>query len=289
MSRLTRLMKEAARWTGFDIVRTPPATPATRRQDVTAEDAAILASVRPFSMTSDERLLALIDATRYLARSGIPGAFVECGVWKGGSVMAMAMTLLAAGDSARDLSLFDTFDGMPPPGDADRSFDGVPASRQLQRDAPGTGLWARAGCDEVRRNLASTGYPSDRVHFIRGRVEDTIPANAPKSIALLRLDTDWYESTRHELTHLYPRLVRGGVLIIDDYGHWQGARQATDEIFRPSAAPCCCTESSTPGGSPSSRDAGRRRPWPSRARRGNPVRVWDRGRCPPAPRELRGP
>ena len=88
-----------------------------------------------------------------------------------------------------------------------------------------------AGFDEVRRNLASTGYPSDRLHFIRGRVEDTIPASAPESIALLRLDTDWYESTRHELTHLYPRLVRGGVLIIDDYGHWQGARQATDEYF----------------------------------------------------------
>ena len=231
MRRLTHLVKEAARWTGFDIVRTRRDTPATQRPDVTAEDASILASVRPFSMTSDERLLALIDATRYLARSGIPGAFVECGVWKGGSVMAMAITLLATGDSARDLSLFDTFDGMPPPGDADRSFDGEPAARQLARDAPGTGLWCRAGFDEVRRNLASTGYPSDRLHFIRGRVEDTIPASAPESIALLRLDTDWYESTRHELTHLYPRLVRGGVLIIDDYGHWQGARQATDEYF----------------------------------------------------------
>ena len=204
---------------------------------MTAEDAAILASVRPFSMTSDERLLALIDATRYLARSGIPGAFVECGVWKGGSVMAMAMTLLAAGDSARDLSLFDTFDGMPPPGDADRSFDGEPAARQLAARRPRDRRLGRAGFDEVRRNLASTGYPSDRVHFIRGRVEDTIPASAPESIALLRLDTDWYESTRHELTHLYPRLVRGGVLIIDDYGHWQGARQATDEYFSALGSP----------------------------------------------------
>jgi O-methyltransferase len=233
MSRLRSLVKEAARWTGFEISRTR----ATPRPDVTTEDAAILASVQAFSVTSDERLLALIDATRYLVRSGIHGAFVECGVWKGGSVMAMAMTLLAAGDAARDLSLFDTFDGMPPPGDADRSFDGVPASRQLQRDAPGTGIWLRAEFDEVKRNLASTGYPSDRVHFIRGRVEDTIPEYAPESIALLRLDTDWYESTRHELTHLYPRLVRGGVLIIDDYGHWQGARQATDEYFSALGSP----------------------------------------------------
>jgi predicted O-methyltransferase YrrM len=226
LSRFTSLVKAAARWSGFEITRTP-----AWRPDLTAEDAAIVASVRPFTLTSRERVLALIDATRYLVRSGIPGAFVECGVWKGGSAMAMAMTLLAAGDPARDLRLFDTFDGMPPPGDADRSFDGVPASLQLQRDPPGTGLWARAGAEEVRRNLASTRYPTDRVQFIQGRVEDTIPANAPESIALLRLDTDWYESTRHELTHLYPRLVRGGVLIIDDYGHWLGARQATDEYL----------------------------------------------------------
>jgi O-methyltransferase len=237
MSRLTRLVGGAARWAGFEITRTRAGMPVTWRPDVTTEDAAILESVQPFSLTSGERLLALLDATRYIVRGGIPGAFVECGVWKGGSVMAMAKTLLAAGDVERDLSLFDTFDGMPPPGDADRSFDGVPASRQLQRDAPGTGVWARAGCDEVRRNLASTGYPPDRLHFIRGRIEDTIPKHAPESIALLRLDTDWYESTRHELMHLYPRLVRGGVLIIDDYGHWQGAQQATDEYFSTLGSP----------------------------------------------------
>src|SRR5207344_857055 len=98
-------------------------------------------------------------------------------------------------------------------------------------EAQGSGLWCRAGFDEVVRNLASTGYPSDRLHFIRGRVEDTIPAGAPEKIALLRLDTDWYESTRHELTHLFPRLSTHGVLIIDDYGHWQGARRAVDEYF----------------------------------------------------------
>jgi len=92
-------------------------------------------------------------------------------------------------------------------------------------------MWAMAPLDRVRRNVLATGYPAERVHFIQGKVEDTLPANAPDRIALLRLDTDWYESTHHELTHLYPRLSPGGVLIIDDYGHWQGSRLAVDEFF----------------------------------------------------------
>jgi hypothetical protein len=83
----------------------------------------------------------------------------------------------------------------------------------------------------VQRNLAGTGYDLASVKFIKGKVEETIPAHAPARIALLRLDTDWYESTRHELAHLFPRLVPGGVLILDDYGHWQGSRRAVDEYM----------------------------------------------------------
>ena len=84
---------------------------------------------------------------------------------------------------------------------------------------------------EAEAAVFSTGYDPADVHFVRGRVEDTIPAYAPETIALLRLDTDWYESTRHELIHLFPRLAHGGVLVVDDYGHWQGARQALDEYL----------------------------------------------------------
>ena len=85
--------------------------------------------------------------------------------------------------------------------------------------------------DEVTRNVLGTGYPADRVRFVEGLVEDTIPEQAPEEIAVLRLDTDWYESTRHQLVHLYPRLSSGGVLILDDYGCWLGARQAVDEYI----------------------------------------------------------
>ena len=109
------------------------------------------------------------------------------------------------------------------------------ASELLRRRRPQTGRVCApcATLDEVAApTCAATGYPAERLHFVEGKVEDTIPEQAPERIALLRLDTDWYESTRHELEHLYPRLSPGGVLIIDDYGHWEGARQAVDEYFK---------------------------------------------------------
>jgi hypothetical protein len=196
-------------------------------------DIQIVRRVREFTMTSPERLAALIDAVRYIVSNGIAGDFAECGVWRGGSMMTAALALLELGDRTRALHLYDTFEGMPPPTDKDVSFLGKTAKELLQTHErkEGGGIWAFASRADVERNLWSTGYPKDQIHFVAGKVEDTLPAAAPEKIALLRLDTDWYESTRHELLHLYPRLVKHGVLIIDDYGHWQGAQQATDEYF----------------------------------------------------------
>lgn len=152
-------------------------------------------------------------------------------------MMAVALALMARGDSGRDLYLYDTYEGMSEPTEADLSHTGESASAQLQRTARGEGVWCEAGLEDVRSNLWSTGYPRERIHFVGGRVEETIPATLPRQLALLRLDTDWYESTLHELRHLYPLLAPGGVLIIDDYGHWQGARRAVDEYFAASATP----------------------------------------------------
>lgn len=189
--------------------------------------------VRPFTQTSLERVAALCDAVRYLTHAGIPGDIVECGVWRGGSMMAAARTLLELDATDRELHLFDTYEGMTAPSALDVSLHDVKASDQLaaeSRDNP-TSVWCVSGLDEVRQNMASTGYPDDRVHYVAGAVEETLPQFAPAHIALLRLDTDWYESTRHELVHLFPRLSPGGVLIIDDYGHWRGARRAVDEYL----------------------------------------------------------
>ena len=148
-------------------------------------------------------------------------------------MMAVARTLIAVGDASRDLYLFDTFEGMTPPGELDVSISGEKANELLGKGEKSEEdlVWCYAPLEGVRSRIATSGYPEHRVHLVKGSVEETIPAHAPESIAVLRLDTDWYESTKHELTHLFPRLVVGGVLIIDDYGHWEGARRAVDEYF----------------------------------------------------------
>jgi O-methyltransferase len=198
----------------------------------------IIEKVRPFTLTTSERISALCHSVRHVAQHKIPGDIVECGVWRGGSMMAAAMTLLDERDLSRTLHLFDTFEGMPPPSEADRrAIDGMSAAALLATADKSSPIWAYAPLDEVRANLASTGYPADRLRFIKGKVEDTLPKHAPHPIAVLRLDTDWYESTRHELIHLYPKLSAGGVLIIDDYGDWEGARKAVDEYINDNRLP----------------------------------------------------
>ena len=193
----------------------------------------VIDRVTPFTMTSPDRIFSLIQATRYVAKAGIPGSIVEAGVWRGGSAMAAAIELITHGDTSRDIYLYDTYEGMSEPGKEDVDFRGQAAEAQLasSEKTKNSSIWAYSPVEDVRRNLISTGYPAGRLHFIKGKVEDTIPGEVPEKIAILRLDTDWYESTKHEMEHLYPRLVSGGVLILDDYGHWQGARQAVDEYI----------------------------------------------------------
>jgi O-methyltransferase len=196
----------------------------------------------PFTMTSIERMYALYSSVRYIVNCDVPGAIVECGVWRGGSMMLAAETLLALGHTDRQLYLYDTFKGMPQPTARDISYRGDSAERKWRsRQRKDVNEWSRASLGEVRRNVQRTGYPAERVQFVAGRVEETIPKEAPDRIGLLRLDTDWYESTYHELVHLFPRLEVGGVLIIDDYGHWRGAREAVDEYLLENDAPILLT------------------------------------------------
>jgi hypothetical protein len=214
---------------GYSVARTNPPFPP----DLDKGSIEIIRAVQPFTMTGPERIFALIQAVRYLVGANIRGSFVECGVWRGGSMMAAAHTLKQLGRQDIDLHLFDTYEGMPRPTDADVSYEGDVALVEFERTQKGydSSEWCHASLEDVRRNLLSTGYSKERITFVKGKVEDTVPSAAPDSIALLRLDTDWHESTLHELVHLFPRLSSGGVLIIDDYGHWQGARRAVDEYF----------------------------------------------------------
>jgi O-methyltransferase len=228
-----RIMRDALRRAGYDV--TPIDKTGAERQflpdlDEATED--VYRQVHPFTMTSPERVFALRQSVQYLVQHGILGDIVECGVWKGGSMMAVARTLQESGTTDRDLYLFDTFEGMSAPTLEDISFKGDLAANLLSQSARDSSwVWACSALDEVKRNLQATGYPVEHMFFIKGKVEETVPEHAPARVALLRLDTDWYESTYHELLHLYPRLCPGGVLIIDDYGHWAGARKAVDKYF----------------------------------------------------------
>jgi hypothetical protein len=221
-----RLAKRTAEYMGLlPEKRLPP--------DFSRADRDLVTFVQPYTMTSPERIYGLANATRALVAQGVEGDVVECGVWRGGSMMVVARTLLDLDAAHRDLYLFDTFTGMTKPTaeDVDKNGERATATFALRADGDQSSDWCRAGIRTVRENLARTGYPPDRLHFVAGMVEETVPARAPERIALLRLDTDWYVSTKHELEHLWPRLVHGGVCIIDDYGHWKGSRQAVDEFL----------------------------------------------------------
>jgi O-methyltransferase len=223
---------------------TYPSRPApkdllTTHPDMDPAFVAAYAAAVDATMTSPERMYGLWQATRHIIATSVPGALVECGVWRGGSAMVIAHTLLTAGSSDRELWLYDTFEGMPAPEEIDADFMGVQAADHLAAAAGNRDdlVVAYASLAEVRANVEKIGYPSELVRYVEGQVEHTIPEQAPSEIALLRLDTDWESSTRHELEHLWPRLAVGGVVIIDDYGHWSGARRAVDGYFasRPDA------------------------------------------------------
>lgn len=188
---------------------------------------------KQFTMTSKARMHALFGAVEHIVRLDIPGDFVECGVWKGGSSMLVALALMELNERSRKIYLYDTFKGMPKPTDDDY--------RVGDRSALAKNQWKKEWCfsplSEVKKNMALTRYPKSKLMFIKGKVEKTIPNTTPSQIALLRLDTDWYESTRHELIHLFPLVSKNGVLIIDDYGYWAGSKKAVDEYFTNKSIP----------------------------------------------------
>lgn len=203
--------------------------------DIDKEYLPIINSVKNYTLTSPERMIALINSIQYVVKNQIPGDIVECGVWKGGSMMLAAKILLALNKTDYDLYLFDTFEGTTKPSKYDLDYLGNPMLEIWNKEFEGKKKLPSSAdyvsLDKVKKNLFSTGYPKEKLHFIQGNVMDTIPKNAPEKISVLRLDTDWYESTKHELNNLFPRLASGGILIIDDYGHFQGSKKAVDEYF----------------------------------------------------------
>ena len=202
--------------------------------DFTEIDIKIWDTVKPFTMTTAESVRVLIDAVKYVVENNVEGDLVECGVWKGGSAMTIALALKEMGKEDREIYLYDTFAGMSAPTDKDISklwgkASDIFLTTRTSKDASN---WCLSSLDEVKNNLKKTSYSKARIHYIQGKIEDTIPKTMPKKIALLRLDTDWYKSTKHELVHLFPKLSKNGILILDDYGDWEGAKKAVDEYIK---------------------------------------------------------
>lgn len=194
----------------------------------------IFRKCKNYTLVSAGKSFALYNAVRYISRNKIPGDFVECGVWAGGQAMIMAYALLKEGDTERQIHLYDTYRGMSDPTEADVAIRSQePAKVKWEKEIrTDYNEWCYASLQDVKANVFSTGYPQERILFVEGKVEETIPGKIPNKISLLRLDTDWYESTYHEFKYLYPILEIGGVLIIDDYDTWEGSRKATDQYIK---------------------------------------------------------
>ena len=184
-----------------------------------------------YTKSSVERLYALYKATVYIVKNRIPGDLVECGVWKGGSCMLMALVLKKMNDTGRKIYLYDTYSGMTEPSDIEIDFMGNPAAKIWNRSQRTHFKWNYADLGEVKNNLFSVNYPQENLVFVKGKVEDTIPKIIPDKISILRLDTDWYESIYHELYYMYPTISINGVVMIDNYAYWTGTRKATDAYF----------------------------------------------------------
>lgn len=191
-----------------------------------------------FTMTS-------IDAARYLynevvrvVKEGVPGDFVECGVWRGGSVMIIAKALRDMNVLDKKIWLYDTFSGMTTPDEVDvdvydnRAIDTYCKGKMQEHEKL---CWTGISLEDVRGYLEAfckeIDFPMENLVFVVGDILETVPKNAPEQISVLRLDTDFYASTKHELEHLYSRLSSKGCFIADDYGHWKGARKALDDYF----------------------------------------------------------
>lgn len=183
-----------------------------------------LSIAQPFTKSTPARLKAMASALMEIDRTEVPGDVVECGVWHGGNIILARLL-----SPKRRCWLFDTFEGMTPPGPE----DGPKAHSKYEGKTRGGHKMSAVSLATVETNLARTKtYHPDLTRFVVGPVEQTLRMmHQPEEVALLRLDTDWYESTKVELQVLWPKLQKGGFLIVDDYGHWPGARRAVDEYF----------------------------------------------------------
>lgn len=214
-----------------------------KRPELTHSDIQIVKYIfqNDLTMVSPARLIDTMLAVRYVNDNKINGAFVECGTWRGGNSIAASLVCKSQSIN-REFYIYDTFTGMSKPNDEiDQSIfhneSSVYTYKKNQENDHN--LWCYSSLKEVKNNFKNASLSLENIKFVEGMVENTlkISSNLPDRIAVLRLDTDWYESTLTELEYLYPKLESGGIILIDDYGYWDGARKAVDEFFSKKGAP----------------------------------------------------
>jgi O-methyltransferase len=220
---IKRIIKSIVNLTGYVLVKNID----NELENASDFDKDIIKKFSKYTMTSNVKIFTLIKAIKYVNKFKINGDFVECGVYTGGNIMIMKK-LIKKGIK-RKIFAYDTFEGMVTPTSYDVKIDGTIAKKKYLK----TDSWVRCSLNKVKENFKEMRLNLKNVKFVKGKVENTlkIKKNLPKKISILRLDTDFYESTKIELKILFPLLVKGGVLIIDDYGSWLGSKKATDEYF----------------------------------------------------------
>ena len=191
-----------------------------------------------YTMTSHERVFSLMQSIEFVKKNNVDGDFVECGVWKGGNLI-LFQKYIEKYELDKKIYAYDTFEGMSEPEDVDKTFSGESSIYLLEKlkkkkvNRKENILIAECSLEDVKKNF-KLHCGEQNLICVKGPVENTLDnlENIPKKISLLRLDTDWYSSTKKELEILFPLLEKNGILIIDDYGYWQGARKAVDEFFK---------------------------------------------------------
>jgi len=184
-----------------------------------------------------------LEALLYCNKNKIKGCYVECGVMSGKHPIIACNTVLQNNLDVIDIYMFDTYEGLTRPGQYDYSTtdpvyhmdnEKVIKEWESQQTGENTSKWCYCSLENVKQNVYKTNYPKDKLHFIKGDVMKTLleEKNIPDKISVLRLDTDWYESSKFELEKLYHKVIEGGIVILDDYFHWDGQRRATDEFFQ---------------------------------------------------------
>jgi O-methyltransferase len=219
-----KLLKKIISYTGYKLIKKID----HEIENASAFEKNLIKIYSKYTMTSDVKIYSLIKSFDYIKKYKIDGDFVECGVFTGGNIMLLK-NLLNINKLKKKIWSYDTFEGMTKPSSHDIKIDGTIASQKyLKKDK-----WSSCSLINVKKNFRKQKLDLRNVNFIKGKVEDTLKKskNLPKKISILRLDTDFYESTKAELNWLYPLVVKGGIIIIDDYGSWMGSKKATDEYF----------------------------------------------------------